>query len=901
MKIRITPVIILLYVWSAFSQQVSLSGTVTRADGSPIAGLTVVLENGGNPEAEDITDAAGNYAMSINAGNYDQLRVRNMGSDITGLPSTIEHTAETSLSITANRTIDITMPAYINLSGYVLYSNGDTVKGANIVAKKWDGVSEAPPWDNDVSGSDGSYSLYQEPGGIKIWITPVGGDEITFAYNIGSDTVMNIIISKPLTLSGTVTTYAGSPITNLTIAFETGTEQYQAISNASGQYSKSLNPGTYRIRLRNGSGPGTVADGVPHTIEVTIIESIYLSSDTVINLSTPFYPALRFSLITSTGTPVANTALTSKKWNGAESPPWDYDTSDASGVGVLLVGSGNNKVWVIPPVGSNLAEMSFEITVTADTTVVITLSEGYLLSGRVYRADNTPVAGINIALEKDADQWMTTTDAVGAYSISMQPNIYRLRVRNLGNVISGIPSTLEHTVAEALNLTQSLVMDIHLPFFPTVSGVAKNAAGNPVSNVVITAKRWVGAEAPPWAEYTTGADGAYTLTVGAGTNKIWVTPPAGSGLGSFHFIENFEANTTKNIYIPDQAKGITKIQPSVISRGKSGTVMIAGISSNFTGGNITINLGSGITVSNIQVISVITLQADIAIAEAAQTGSRDVLVNNGTETLVGPSLLTITAPASAEVPLNSQGKTTGEIVISDGTGTELIIPQGTEVAFPTGAAHIISFEAPILEGEDPELVTGEFTDIQRVLRPSGIKFKDTVKMICQYKDQDVEGVDETALIPYFYIDDSSTGIVGDEITVIDRDTVTNTVTFAILHFSMFRIAKGQIISPIVFNPVTSVLPYTTRFLSITNAMRAYTNIIFYVSPAHRKEKISLQVFDCKGKMVRSLINGIPGQGIHRIQWDNRSYSGTLLGNGVYLLHLRVGNRKTLSKEIILLR
>jgi hypothetical protein len=127
---------------SSFSlaQQVALSGTVTKAAGSPAAGLTVVLENNGAPEAQDTTDGAGNYALSVNPGTYSQLRVRNQGGKIAGLPSTIEHTAQTNLSITGNTTVNITMPAYVHLSGKVLYSTGDSVPGATITVKKWQGM-----------------------------------------------------------------------------------------------------------------------------------------------------------------------------------------------------------------------------------------------------------------------------------------------------------------------------------------------------------------------------------------------------------------------------------------------------------------------------------------------------------------------------------------------------------------------------------------------------------------------------------------------------------------------------------------------------------------------------------------------------------------------------------------
>ncbi len=902
MRTRHVITMVILWISASYAQQVALSGTVTKSDGSAAVGLTVVLENGGTVEGESVTDGAGNYAMSVNTGTYDQLRVRNMGSEIAGLPSNIEHTANTSLSITTNTTINITMPAYIHLSGKVLYTTGDLVAGASLMAKKWINNSESPPWDTETSGSDGAYSLYQEPGGIKIWITPSGGEQVALVYTINSDTTMDIVIPKTLTVSGSVTNYSGSPIRDITIAFEKGTEQFQTTTDPSGSYTKSLNPGTYKIRLRNGVG-ATIADGVPASLEETIIESVVLSTDTSIVLAAPFYPALRCSVVNSAGNPVADIPLMSKKWDGgSEAPPWDYDTTGTNGVGTLRVGSGSNKVWVTPPAVSNYVEMDFEVTATADSTIVITLTRGATLSGTVYRADNTPVSGINIALEKDADQWMKATDASGAYSIPMQPGVYRLRVRNLGTSIPGIPATLEHTVTETLDLTQSVNLDIYLPLFPTITGVVRNALGSPVSNVSIQAKRWEnGSESPPWAEYTTGSDGAYTLTVGKGPNKVWITPQPGTSLGAFSFIENFEKNTTKDIFIPDQAKGITRIQPSVITRGESGTVMIAGIGSQFTNGTVTINLGSHITVSNVKVISNITLTADITIDGAAATGNHDVLVSNGSISLVGPSLLTITAPASAPVTLDAQGNTTEEILIGDGTGTELRIPVGTGVVFPTGAKRFISFNAPILDGADPDLVTGELTDIQRILSPSGLSFKDTVYLTCQYSDQDVEGMDENTLNPYFYEDDSTgTGTVGDAMIIIARDTAANTITFAIPHFSMFRVAAGTILVPIS-QMQNAISLQTTQFVSVTSSQAHTTKITFFIAPVHERKQVSLEVFDCKGRMVRSLVKGRLGIGMHKIFWNHTNSYGADLGSSVLILYLQVGNEFAQSKEMIFLK
>ena len=879
------------------AQQIAISGTVTRSDASAIQGVTVVLENNGTPADETVTDALGNYALSVNAGSYTALRVRNMDTEIAGIPSTIEHTAFSNLNPSKDTTIDITMPAYINIYGKVYDADSTALASAQLVIKKWDG-SEGTPWDKDVSTGDGSYSLYMKSGGVKFWITPSGGQEVTMLDTFTASTSFNIYLPKLVTLSGTVTSFNGDTLRSITVAMEKGAEQYEASTDANGFYTKTVNPGNYRIRLRNGvSG---VAEGVPSTMEETIIDTLVLNNDSTVNLATQFYPALRCSVVNTAGVPVPNVGTTSKQWQGSEMPPWDSDTTNAAGICQLYVFNGNNKVWVYPPADSDFVESSFEISVTSDTTIPVILNKGVSLYGKVFRADSTPVSGISVALEKDADQWMETTDGQGIYLFKMQPGTYRLRVRNMNSVIAGIPSTLEHTVQETLSLTIPDTIDIYLPLFPTISGIIMNPSGSPVSGTHIVVKRWEGAEMPPWDEYTTIAGGAYSVTVGAGTNKIWLTPPGGSGLGAFSFIETFDKNTTKDIYIPEEAKGITRFQPSVITRGNSGEIMINGIGADFTSGTVTIDLGANIAVSNIQAVSSISLLADITIDSTAETGCRNAKVSIGSETLIGPNLLNVTAKVKDTIPLDGSNKTTREILISDGAGTELRIPVGTEVEFPQNVDEVIGYESPILQGGDPVISNGGLLEVQKKLEPSGVVFKDTVYMTVQYKDQDVEGLEEIKIIPYFYFDsDTGTGVLGDTMIVIDRDTAANTIVFALPHFSMFRLATGKASIGII--PSEGINVNRTQFVSITKPGKFCTFLSFYVSQNDAKKEIVLRIFDLKGRIVRTLIKGVVGKGHHTVQWDSRGNAGKILGNGFYILNLKVGNKSNCYKNIFIVR
>src|SRR5262245_51488959 len=144
------------------------------------------------------------------------------------------------------------------------------------------------------------------------------------------------------------------------------------------------------------------------------------------------------------------------------------------------------------------------------------------------------------------------------------------RVRNMGTEIFGVPKMLEHTVQEGgLTLGDSLSLDIKLPPFPRFSGKVRNSAEAPVQGVTVSAMAWrQGMTGLPNDESVSGADGAFDLFLPVGTNWIVVRPTHGSPYATTSFTMAMEtAPTYKDIYLADQAKGVARVQPSVVSQG----------------------------------------------------------------------------------------------------------------------------------------------------------------------------------------------------------------------------------------------------------------------------------------------------------------------------------------------
>ena len=77
-------------------------------------------------------------------------------------------------------------------------------------------------------------------------------------------------------------------------------------------------------------------------------------------------------------------------------------------------------------------------------------------------------------------------------------------------------------------------------------------------------------------------------------------------------------------------------------------------------------------------------------------------------------------------------------------------------------------------------------------------------------------------------------------------------------------------------------------------LRDHVTISYRADP---EEPVTLRVFDATGRLVRTLVNGRTGTGLHQVTWDRRTETGKPVGPGMYLISLQgkdlVGVRKVL--------
>ena len=64
-------------------------------------------------------------------------------------------------------------------------------------------------------------------------------------------------------------------------------------------------------------------------------------------------------------------------------------------------------------------------------------------------------------------------------------------------------------------------------------------------------------------------------------------------------------------------------------------------------------------------------------------------------------------------------------------------------------------------------------------------------------------------------------------------------------------------------------------------------------------RTSLTIFDLQGKKIRTLVNEFKLSGNYNTNWDGRDFFNKMISSGIYLYELKVDNRKTVRKLMLI--
>jgi hypothetical protein len=97
----------------------------------------------------------------------------------------------------------------------------------------------------------------------------------------------------------------------------------------------------------------------------------------------------------------------------------------------------------------------------------------------------------------------------------------------------------------------------------------------------------------------------------------------------------------------------------------------------------------------------------------------------------------------------------------------------------------------------------------------------------------------------------------------------------------------------VSTPATALTLYQNH----PNPFNPETTIRFLLP---QKAHTNLSIFDARGRLVITLVDGLLGDGLKSYPWNGKNSKGQSVGSGVYFYRLRTGD-KTLTRKMLLIK
>jgi hypothetical protein len=108
--------------------------------------------------------------------------------------------------------------------------------------------------------------------------------------------------------------------------------------------------------------------------------------------------------------------------------------------------------------------------------------------------------------------------------------------------------------------------------------------------------------------------------------------------------------------------------------------------------------------------------------------------------------------------------------------------------------------------------------------------------------------------------------------------------------------EGSAVGSLVFNGVSLTLSYPCP-----NPFRFTTSLRLSIEGQDPGSMLSLEIYNARGGLVRTLFKGEASEGVHEVSWDGTDSRHSPVASGVYLCRLQVGqgqNRRSLVMKII---
>jgi hypothetical protein len=586
----------------ALQKGASISGTITRtAGGQPIPGIEVrAFTSAGRLAGVARTSVSGNWLISgLSPGNYFVSTSNNQGflnevynnipcepfcNPLGGSPIAVAGTGTVS-------GINFALDAAASISGQVRL--GATPQ-ANVPVELYGAVGNLVR--TTTTGAGGNYSFAGLAAGrfyVRTRDTSGRADALWnglpclgSACNVrngtpidlaagGSQAGVDLVLTNPATISGTVTRLPGStPMSGVTIQLlaSTGAVALTATTNASGNYSfTGLPAGTYRLVTRNTpdvidvAWPSTPCPSACNGLNGNTITVTAGGSATGRNFALDPGGAISGS-VRSTAPSAPLPGVTLQVYNSGGIPVAQVLSNASGNYEVSALPSGNFVVRTQQNLGftdllfNNLPCTGYCDLLSGTPVPVVSgsgtglidfnLSGGLSISGRVRDAATSNGIALARVTAFDVGGFIAGTaqaNASGDYTIAgLRPGTYRLRTTNLSGYVNQVWNGVACTPTPCLVSTGTPIalssnrtgVDFNLTRGGTISGTATDTFNNPLPTGTATLYDSTGAEittAPVangiW-EFSGLANGTYFVLIRNSSgliDQLWDNIPCPAG------------------------------------------------------------------------------------------------------------------------------------------------------------------------------------------------------------------------------------------------------------------------------------------------------------------------------------------------------------------------------------
>lgn len=534
----------------------SISGTVTDADGNPLAGIWVNA-SGYDSWGNALTDSSGTYEIDrLAEGEFWVEFYDDSGLHLAQIyDGAYDWSEAVPVSVSDGQAaigIDATMDRGGSMSGRVLSDEGDPMFNVYV-------CMEGPSYRCAFTGDGGTYTVaglapgeylvsfayynrgwvYQFYDGVESWedatVIQVGSAEDVS----GIDAVFNAPSTSGDSIWGIVTDQFGNPMSGEVCA-QGPLDFYCTDVESDGTYGLEGPPGDYLI------GAFADIDGqrVASNFTWIAVGSEGRGHDIVVFLE----GSISGAVLDSAGAPVAGASVAVFAPDDSWLPSYVAPTSPTGFYEVANLPRQSYRLLVVPPAGSGLAAQwhstdgsvaQVPVTHQGVTTVDHELNLLGSASGLVTDPEGDPVSDVEVSLREPGSPWVTattTTGIDGSYSFpGVQPSSYQVQFKAPeGSSLASVwfDDADHRAQAGVVEVTSggSTVVDATLRFQRLVTGTVTGPGGVGVEGAVVRAYRPTDGLIPT-GRAETAADGSYSLVnLPRGEYRIKVSPLPGSGL-----------------------------------------------------------------------------------------------------------------------------------------------------------------------------------------------------------------------------------------------------------------------------------------------------------------------------------------------------------------------------------